>query len=146
MNLIECILGISTDGGSGLVEWLLLLMPVAVIAKRYIGQHTRARFMNIVRLRGISLIAFCVLLSVSSFGQSPETARAYVESSRPGVEKPREAATRTGGRAKRMRRDIAFDPAKTPMRAPYSISHRASYDTGVKEARASVGRTTTFGK
>jgi hypothetical protein len=34
MDLIECIFGISRDGGSGMLEWLLLLMPVAVIAVR----------------------------------------------------------------------------------------------------------------
>jgi len=43
MSLIECIFGMSPDGGSGLVEWLLLLMPLAVIAKRYLRQSRRAQ-------------------------------------------------------------------------------------------------------
>jgi len=32
MDFIECIFAISSDSGSGLFEWLLLLMPFAVIA------------------------------------------------------------------------------------------------------------------
>jgi len=43
MKLIECLFGISPDGGSGLIEWLLLLMAVAVPANRYLRRCRRAQ-------------------------------------------------------------------------------------------------------
>jgi hypothetical protein len=46
MDLIECIFGISPDGGSGLLEWLLLLMPFAVIASAYMRQCRHAQHSN----------------------------------------------------------------------------------------------------
>jgi hypothetical protein len=46
MDLIECILGISSEGGSGMLEWHLLLMPVAVIAVPCIHLGRRAQHYN----------------------------------------------------------------------------------------------------
>jgi hypothetical protein len=43
MNLIEQLFGVSPDGGNGVLELLLFLIPLVALAAVWIGRRAKAR-------------------------------------------------------------------------------------------------------